>query len=278
MDHTGAVLGPVFALIFLYSVLGRTILWQQGGGAATSEEMQAMRWLFAIAILPGIAATFVLWKWVTESYQKPIPTDDALNKIPASAIKGHFSSRFYIFLTAVILFTLGNSSDLFLIFYIQTRFGLGLGWVIALWVLMHISKIIFSLPGGRFSDRVGRRAGIIIGWVIYIAVYAAMPFASGLWVACALLVVYGAYYGMTEGGQLALVADFVPAQLRGRAYGLYHGAVGIAALPASLMFGVFWAELGPKTAFLIGASLAAAALILLGYNLSMDKPDRSEKQ
>ena len=143
--------------------------------------------------------------------------------------------------------------------------------MIALWVLLHISKIIFSLPGGRFSDKVGRRPAIIFGWIIYIVVYVAMPVVSGLWLSCAILVVYGAYYGLTEGAERALVADFVPSQHRGRAYGLYHGAVGIAALPASLLFGVFWAKLGPMTAFFIGASLATLGLGVLLYNLSMDK-------
>jgi MFS family permease len=270
MDHCGAVLGPVLAIIFLYAYLGRNILWQQGNGMASAEEMQAMRWLFGIALVPGIVATFVLWRWVRDVENKDIP-EDSDSDIQSPGLSGRMPSGFYIFLAAVILFTLGNSSDLFLVFYIQTHFDLGLGWIIALWILLHISKIIFSLPGGRFSDRVGRRHAIVIGWLIYIVIYASMPFALQTWVACVLLVVYGAYYGMTEGSERALVADFVPAALRGRAYGLYHGAIGLAALPASLLFGVFWAMLGPLTAFLIGASLALAALVVLVLFLSSGK-------
>ena len=167
----------------------------------------------------------------------------------------------------MVLFTLGNSSDLFLIFYAQTRFGLGLGWVINLWVLLHLSKILFSLPGGWLADRLGRKAAIIAGWLIYTAVYIAMPFSSHLTTVCTLLLVYGVYYGMTEGAERALVADFVPAEDRGRAYGWYHGAVGFATLPASLMFGVFWAGFGAETAFAIGALLAGSAVILLSASL-----------
>ncbi|MDY6851650.1 MAG: MFS transporter [Thermodesulfobacteriota bacterium] len=264
LDHAGAVCGPVIAAVFLYFVLGRGLIWGQGTSAVSAEEMRAMRWLFAAALVPGLAATVILWRWVRESPQKKNPHDAGGEQKTLQTPS--LPPKFFVFLGAVTLFTLGNSTDLFLIFYAQTHFGLGLGWVIALWVMLHISKIIFSLPGGRFSDRVGRRSAIMLGWMIYIVIYAAMPFVSEFWVTCVLLFSYGAYYGMTEGAERAMVADFVSAPQRGKAYGLYHGAVGLAALPASLLFGVFWAKLGPKAAFLIGASAAAAALLLLAYN------------
>lgn len=270
MDHAGAVCGPVAAMVILTAMLGYGLVWRQGSVAATAAEMRAMRWVFAVALLPGLAATLVLWRRVSDVICAPDAGNQALD-IPSPPATG-LTSGFFIFLSAVVIFTLGNSSDLFLIFYAWTRFGLGLGWIIGLWVLLHLSKIAFSLPGGRFSDRVGRRPAIIAGWLIYIGVYAAMPFVSGLLIFCALLVVYGAYYGMTEGAERALVADFVPASIRGKAYGLYHGAVGFAALPASLLFGVFWAEIGPAAAFFIGASLAALALaVLAGFLIVVDR-------
>ncbi len=273
MDHVGAVGGPIFAAIFLYFMLGHHLLWSKAGGIANPEEMHALRWLFAIALIPGVAATFGLWRWAHDIPRKamtPGTSDET-----TAAEKRPLPRRFHIFLVAVVLFTLGNSSDLFLIFYAQTHYGLGLGWVIALWVMLHISKIIFSLPGGRFSDWAGRRPAIIIGWTIYVGVYVAMPFASQIWATCLLFVVYGAYYGMTEGAERALVADFVPSQVRGRAYGLYHGAVGLAALPASFVFGVLWAEIGPMTAFLIGASCAAAAIMVLAFFLPAGATSRA---
>jgi MFS family permease len=272
MDHIGAVCGPLAAMALLYALLGHGMLLHQGNGAATVDEMRALRWLFALALVPGLVATVVLWRWVTEA---PRVRAAGTGAEPAQAPAGRLPREFYVFLAAVTLFTLGNSSDLFLIFFAQTRFGLGLGWVVVLWVSLHLSKILFSLPGGRFSDRAGRRPAIMIGWAIYIAIYAAMPFAPGFWTAFALLVCYGAYYGMTEGAERALVADFVPGAVRGRAYGLYHGAVGLAALPASLLFGVFWAALGARTAFLIGASLATAALLILAAFLTVRRPART---
>ena len=269
MDHAGAVTGPVAAAVFLYLMLGHSVLRHHGSSAAGPGEMAALRWLFALALLPGLAATFSLWKLVQEK-PRPAGIRDTPGKSPPLRKSG-LSPRFFLFLFAVVLFTLGNSSDLFLIFYAQTRFGLGVGWVIGLWILLHLSKIIFSLPGGWLADRVGRRVAIVTGWLIYAAVYIVMPFAEHFRVVCVLLLFYGVYYGMTEGAERALVADFVAARDRGKAYGWYHGAVGFATLPASLIFGVFWARFGPKPAFFLGASLAVAAIFLLAGSLMRGK-------
>ena len=265
MDHAGAVAGPLVAAAFLYLMLGQNMLWQHGNGAANSTEMIALRWLFALAAIPGLAATILLWKMVKEK-PHPVKTDiSPENAQPTGLSK--LPSRFFFFLLAVVMFTLGNSSDLFLIFYAQTRFELSLGWIITLWILLHLSKIIFSLPGGWLADRFGRRVGIMAGWGIYAAVYMTIPLALHFWEVCALLLFYGVYYGMTEGAERALVADFVAPKDRGRAYGWYHGAIGLATLPASLIFGLFWAALGPKRAFFIGASLALTAMLLLAGSL-----------
>ncbi len=258
MDHAGAIVGPLVATALLYAALGTAVLWHHGGDDAVpgADEMHALRTVFALSLVPGLAATLALWRWVKDAPPRVRPAED--DGQPATLPR-----RFYVFLAAVTLFTLGNSSDLFLVFYAQTRFGLGLGWVIALWIVLHLSKMVFSVPGGRLSDLYGRRRAIAAGWVVYVAVYAALPIVGTLPLLCLLLVVYGVYYGLTEGAERALVADAVPPEARGGAYGLYHGAVGLAALPASLLFGVFWAVLGPQTAFLIGASLAAAAVGVL---------------
>jgi MFS family permease len=261
MDHAGAVTGPIVAAAFLYLMLGHTMLWQHGNSETGPTEMAALRWLFGLAALPGLAATIVLWRLVREE-SRPVNRQDAGRENPPLQ-RPTLPPRFFIFLTAVSLFTLGNSSDLFLIFYAQTRFSLGLGWMINLWVLLHLSKITFSLPGGWLADRIGRRFTIIAGWVIYAIVYCAIPLSVNLEMLCLLLLCYGVYYGLTEGAERALVADFVTESNRGKAYGWYHGTVGFATLPASVLFGVFWAELGPKVAFMIGASLAAGAMLLL---------------
>jgi MFS family permease len=276
MDHCGAVIGPLMAVVILYLFLGYG-LWHGSTAAATPAEMTALRWVFACALIPGIAAVAFLLLGVRE--KAPQPGESGAAAL-AAAVRPEQSRdsrlplprRFYAFLATVTLFTLGNSSDLFLVLYGKTAFDLGLLAVIGLWIVLHLSKIAFSLPGGLLADRLGRRFAIVTGWCVYVAVYIGMATAPAQHLFWTLIVIYGAYYGFTEGAEKALVADFVPSAFRGRAFGLYHGAVGLAALPASLLFGVFWKALGPRGAFTIGASLAAAATILLFVLLSRSRP------
>ena len=120
-------------------------------------------------------------------------------------------------------------------------------------------KSVSSTPGGILSDRLGRRPLIIGGWLVYAAVYLGFAFASATWQAWGLFIVYGLYFGMTEGVEKALVADLVPADVRGAAFGWYNLTIGLAALPASLIFGGLWQAYGAAAAFIVGASLALAA-------------------
>jgi len=270
MDHAGAVLGPLAAIVILYGFLGYGV-WQGSAGAASAKEMRALRWLFGLALLPGLASMVILWKKVREVPPRRGPASGAPGCPGAAAggaTTGRLSGRFYAFVAIATLFALGNSSDLFLVFYGKTRFQLGLLQIMGLWVMLHASKIVFSLPGGALSDRLGRGPVIAAGWVVYALVYLGLARAETTWAFGGLLLAYGSYYGMTEGAERALVAAFAPSERRGSAYGVYHGAVGLAALPASLLFGVFWAFLGPQLAFSIGAGLAGLAALLLMILLS----------
>ena len=266
MDHAGAVLGPVVAVVGLYVFLGHG-LWRGSTEAPSPGEMTALRWLFVAALIPGLAAMATLVFKVREIG----PVGDAKEESAADEQpiqSKSFGRRFYFFLLILIIFTLGNSSDLFLVLYGKTMFGLGPFGVVGLWVALHVSKIVFSLPGGMLSDRFGRRVAIVAGWSVYVLVYVGMAGVSELWVFGLLIALYGVYYGMTEGAERAMVADYVPSDRRGRAYGLYHGAVGLATLPASLLFGIVWVKFGPQVSFAIGASLAGVATLLLLVLLS----------
>jgi len=260
-DHAGAMIGPLASLTFLAVFLGAEGLWILKGGATSARQMLALRYLFLLCFLPGVAALMVLAFSVREI--PPGASQAASGGSAEQTRKAPLPRRFYFFLAALGVFALGNSSDLFLVFYAQTAFSLGLGYVPLLWLTLHVAKIIWSVPGGRFSDLAGRRVAIVVGWALYTAVYLLIPRVPNLWYMWLLLFLYGMYYGMTEGAERALVADVVPPESRGRAYGLYHAVTGFAALPASFLFGVFWKALGAERAFLIGACLAGAATLML---------------
>ena len=264
MDHTGAILGPLVGVAVLYLILGQ-MLWKGTTGAANPEQMRGLRWLFGIALIPGLLAMLTIFGGVREI--APTSAEPGQGST-GSGTTSRLPRRFYAFVGIIFLFSLGNSSDLFLVLYGQRLFGLGLLQMVGLWVALHISKIVFSFPGGILSDLAGRRPVMIAGWAMYALVYLGFAFVTQAWQFWVLIFAYGFYHGMTEGVEKAVVADFIPSERRGTAYGVYHAADGIAKLPASLLFGLFWAAIGPAVAFGIGAALAGVAAVLLVVLLS----------
>jgi MFS family permease len=187
------------------------------------------------------------------------------------SLKG-MDARFKSFLFILVLFTLGNSSDSFIILRAQER---GLSVLQTMFMLMTFTAIytILSGPLGALSDRVGRKKLIIGGWFAYGLVYLGFALAQTGWQIWMLFGLYGVYYAATEGVAKALIADLVPAPQRGTAYGLFNAAIGITALPASLLAGLLWqgagswAGFGPSAPFLFGATLALFASLLLWWQL-----------
>ena len=130
-----------------------------------------------------------------------------------------------------------------------------------LWAALHLVKTASNVPGGALSDRIGRRPTLIAGWLLYAAVYLGFGLASAPWQAWALFGVYGIFFGLTEGSERALIADLVAPERRGTAFGWYNLAIGLGALPASLIFGFVWDRAGPAAAFTMGATLALIAAL-----------------
>ncbi len=179
-----------------------------------------------------------------------------------------FDARFKGFLLIVVVFTLGNSSDAFLILRAQER-GLSVLGVMGMLVTFNLVYTLVSGPAGALSDRIGRRRLIAGGWLAYGLIYLGFALAGAVWQVWLLFALYGVYYGMAEGASKAMVADLVFPEGRGTAYGLYNAAVGLTAFPASLIAGLLWQGiggwegLGPRAPFFFGAAIALIAVALL---------------
>jgi MFS family permease len=175
---------------------------------------------------------------------------------------------FTIFLVIVSIFTLGNSSDAFLVLRAQ-NLGISVSGILMMLVVFNLIYALVSIPAGRLSDRIDRRQLIIGGWLVYAAIYLGFALAWAGWQVWLLYVAYGLYYGMAYGTANALVADLVPENLRGTAYGTYHAVTGILAFPASLIAGLLWQGVGawggfgPSAPFMFGATLAMIAALLM---------------
>jgi MFS family permease len=169
--------------------------------------------------------------------------------------------RFWAVLGVLLLFTLGNSSDAFLLLRAQ-QLGVPVPLLPILWAVHHMVKSAASVPGGALSDRIGRRTVMLVGWAWYALVYAGFALATNAWQAWALFLAYGLYFGLVEGAEKALIADLAPADRRGTAFGWYNAVMGIAALPASVLLGAIWSASGPAMAFRVGALIATSAFVL----------------
>ena len=244
MDHAGAVLGPLLAVVFL-------TFWTKN-----------LRLLFALTAIPGALAVLAILGGVREA-APPAPATPRPSAPPVPLPAGRLAR----FLVPLAIFTLGNSSDVFLLLKAGTANGeagkIPLVGLPLLWMGFHVVKMLASTPGGRLADRLGRVRTIGLGWAVYALVYAGFAFAHSRAAVIGLFAVYGLYYGLTEGAEKALVADLAPAASRGTAFGWYHATVGLLALPAGLLFGGLWSAYGDAVAFGVGAGLALLALVLL---------------
>jgi MFS family permease len=240
-DNAGALLGPLiaFAILKWAGLSLRTVFW--------------------LSAIPGAIAVAVAVVGVREvERHTPVGKKTELGT--------GMGGRFWALLVVIFIFTLGNSTDAFLLLRAR-QLGVPIALAPILWALLNGVKSISNVPGGTLSDRIGRRPTLIAGWAVYALVYFLFARATHAWQAWALFAGYGLFFGLTEGTELAMIADVAPANRRGSAYGWYYLAIGIGALPASLMFGAFWDRFGAPFAFTVGAALAlvaAVGLLLVG--------------
>jgi MFS family permease len=252
MDNAGTVVGPLLAALLLK--------------LAFVDE----RGVFLLAAVPGIAAIVVLLLAV------PDPGRRAAAPAAVQRPPGKLPAAFWRIVAIFAFFTLANSTDAFLLLRAQDA-GVALWQLPLLWSFFHAVKAATGVPGGALADRVGRVPAIALGWVIYAASYGGFAFVSRPLAVWALFAVYALFFGLTEGSERAFVADLVPPGLRGRAYGAFYAAIGLTALPASVLFGLLWKRFGPRTAFLTGAAVALIAAVALWFAARQLRAGRGEQ-
>lgn len=239
MDNAGAVLGPLVAFVLL------------------KQFDLSLRSVFWLAAIPGVLAFIVLAIFVREvAHHAETPSAST----PHLSMNDRLGRRFWLYLGVVFLFTLGNSTDAFLLLR-ANQLGVAVALAPILWAFLNLIKAALGTWGGAMSDRVGRKPLIVTGWLIYALVYFGFARATQQWHAWALFASYAVFYALTEGTEKALVADLVPKERRGAAFGWFNLAIGLGALPASIIFGAIWDKSGSSTAFLFGATMALVAAI-----------------
>jgi MFS family permease len=242
MDNFGAFVGPLVAIAVLHF------------------RPRDLRFLFKLSAIPGALALLAIIVFVRESAiaPKPAPTTSA----PARDADPGPAFRRYLWIVG--LFTLANSSDFFLIARARDV-GMRIEAIPALWAGLSLIRALATTPGGWIADRIGRVASLRIGWMLYAIAYVMFGLAHTPLVLGVAATIYGAYYGLTEGAERALVASYAPADSLGRAFGAFALVTGLVALPASAVFGVAYRVFGPVIAFGSAGVLAGVAAIALGY-------------
>jgi MFS family permease len=265
MDHLGAAIGPLLATGFLLlcvqldpasehvSPSGQERLL---GLAPEAFAPAHLRTLFLLTLVPGLLVLALLVFGLRE-----VPAETPPRQ-PVRLTLRPFGRNFRLYLLALVVFTLGNSSDLFLLVRAQ-QLGVPWLWLPVLWSVFHVAKSAGNLVFGRTADRVGARPCIFLGWLVYGVIYLAFAFASEAWHAWVLFLGYALFYALTEPAEKAMVANLAGPERKGLAFGWYNAAVGVLALPASLLFGLIYQEFGALWAFGWGAALAGLAALLL---------------
>ncbi len=259
-DTAGAVVGLSVAL---------GVVWASGQAARLSRG--GFQRLVLVSMIPALLAVILL-AWGAREVRRPEPGGSA-----ARARLRDLGRPFFLYLGAVTLFTLGNSSDAFLILRANSV-GLTVTGVLGMLIAFNLVYALVSVPAGVASDRFGRKRILLTGWLLYGLVYLGFARMSAGWQAWLWMVFYGLYYALTEGVSKALIADLVAPERRGSAYGMYAAVIGMMALPASLIAGVLWqgvagwAGLGPAAPFLFGACLAGLAALLLSFQDLRPRP------
>jgi MFS family permease len=238
MDTMGAVVGPAIALVLLN-------LYQ--------NNYQMVFWL---SMIPGLIAVLIIIAFIKEKKRSAVASGES----PRFTLK-HFDGKVRFFILIVTLFALGNSSDVFLILRAE-QLGIRTVMIPAVYLLFNLIYSLSAIPAGMAADRYGKKRIILLGFILFSALYygfAVAKSATAIWV---LFSFYGLFMGLTEGIQKAFLSTLIPAEFKATAFGVYASAVGFATLPASLIGGILWDKVSPAATFYFGAATAILSTIL----------------
>lgn len=253
MDKAGANLGLLIAALVVWLAQKNTL----------DLSRSTFQTLVLISLIPAVLAVFTLAFGTKEVKVAGV------REAPKFSLR-NMGKPFTIFLIIVSIFTLGNSSDGFLVLRAQ-NLGISVVGILIMLAAYNLVIALIATPAGSWSDRIGRRRLIIGGWLVYAAIYFGFALAQSAWHVWVLYIVYGVYYGLAFGTANAMVADLVPENVRGTAYGTYHAVIGLLAFPSSLIAGILWQGVGswggfgPSAPFIFGGSLALIAALMMAF-------------
>ncbi len=249
LDTFGSVVGPIllFALLYLFQ-----------------DNEHKYEYIFLITAIPLFITLLIIIFKVKES--RRLEGEISQSRINQSSVdmKKSLPFKFFVFLAIMVLFSLGNSSDTFLILRAQ-NVGVAILAIPLVYAFFNFVYASASIPLGSLSDKIGREKVIILGWLAYALAYLGFGLANQSYQVWILFGFYGIYYATTEGVAKALIADIVEPTHRGRAYGIYNSVIGVIALPASFIAGVLWDKVSSSTPFFFGSFMASISVIFLFF-------------
>ena len=252
LDTLGSVAGPLILFGLLYFL---------------KDSPRLYHYILLLAGVPLIITLIVLVTKVRENRVVPV----APLATPEAKPVGGLPKMYYVFLAIVVLFTLGNSSDAFLVLRAR-NVGVSLLYIPLVIAIFNTVYALAAVPFGALSDKIGRTKTLLIGWAAYSLTYLGFAMAHTPAIIWLVYGFYGIYYATSEGVAKAFLADLVPATHRGRAFGIYGTSIGLATLPASFFAGFLWDKIGPRAPFVFGACIAfLAAIMLLIFSKKLER-------
>ncbi len=245
MDNSGAILGPLIAFLLL------------------SIFPIKYSYIFLLATIPAILGVLTIVFFIKEANAEKKQTN---NKISPK----YLPKKFYFFLIIIFVFTLGNSSDALLLVK-TSETGIDKSYIPFVYMIFNTVSVLFAIPIGKLSDKIGREKLIIIGFLVYAIVYFLFGRFNSINVFIFLFMLYGFYSALTDGSQKAMISDIVSKDLKGTGFGIYHAVLGITLLPASLIAGLLYDRVNSNAPFYFGSTMALIATILMIIFTVVDK-------